>query len=111
MTEQTPDTDTETTDVMIRFPSTVDARMFRERLGLPQIITVRENPNTMRKFYGVTLVPKPMGEEAYQAYYKAVQGISPITGGSLPYWEGLTPTVQAGWHAAADAIRSKLKDS
>ena len=46
------------------------------------------------------------GQIAYEAYSKALGGVSGVTGQPLPEWasDKVTPAIKAGWEAAADAV-------
>jgi hypothetical protein len=50
-------------------------------------------------------VPAPgLGQVAYEAYAQASDGVSLVTGVTLPGWADVKPEIQAAWQAAAAAV-------
>ena len=45
------------------------------------------------------------GRIAYEAYSRATDGISLVSGDKLPEWDDVEPLIQDAWHAAATAVR------
>lgn len=51
---------------------------------------------------------RSLGHVAYDAYRDATGGKSAISGATLPHFSNTNEKVQAGWHAAAYAVRSHV---
>lgn len=49
-----------------------------------------------------------LGAVAYEAYCKAVGGVSKFTGDTLPAFEDQDPEIVAAWEAAAAAVQEAL---
>ncbi len=49
-----------------------------------------------------------LGRKAYEAYCKSTGGKSAVTGDSLPKFYDTPAAVQAGWIAAAQAVKKEL---
>lgn len=48
------------------------------------------------------------GQMAYEAYFRASEGKSLISGAPLPTWEQQDPRIQSAWETAAGAVVASL---
>jgi hypothetical protein len=51
-----------------------------------------------------------LGKVAYEAYYKASNGRSLVSGQQLPTWERQLPEIQEAWESAGAAVAAEVVD-
>lgn len=54
------------------------------------------------------VMPKSLGQIAYEAYFESSKGKSLISGAPLPEFDGQREDVRTAWEAAAEAVTAAL---